>query len=77
MGLTYEIQFSGYQPRFINIPIQSEDDNPFERVDLFDANEILANALNGGDADDAGWIYGDAGGEDFQVRDTFSQQVSP
>jgi hypothetical protein len=64
----YEIQFLGYEPNSIAIPIQEEEDNPFENVDLFEANEVLANAINGGDADDNGWIAGDAGGEEFQVR---------
>lgn len=69
--MKYEIQMTGYNPQVIKLPIADEDDNPFEIVELFAANEALANALNGGDADENGWIAGNVGGEDFQIRDSF------
>ena len=37
MGITYEIQFRGYDPYVIALPVNDET-NPFENVDEFDAN---------------------------------------
>jgi len=70
--MKYQIQFRGYQPTDVTIPIQCEENNPFENVDMFDANEILTDAVNFGELDEQGWIVGEAAGEEFQVRDIFN-----
>ena len=60
----YQIQFAGYQP----IRYSEPDESPLEHIqDADEAWDIIQSALMS-DPDAAGWHHGEAGGEDFQVR---------
>lgn len=64
-----EIQFAGYSPEPMFLPLMNSPFSSFANEDMLadEAQSIIEEALMS-DADDNGWCAGDARGEVFQVR---------